>query len=156
MELRRTVHVVNEQGLHARPCHAVVAMALEYLAELSVCHGEYQVNGKSILSLMTLNAPQGTELLLVALATCMTKGVRRAAAMNHFEVGRVEVKVHGVRQDSPPKMSQIRYEVRVETDEPDHRLDLLHRNIRKFGTVTNTVGPGTDLDGTLVRLVPQG
>ncbi|HJO27767.1 MAG: phosphocarrier protein HPr [Planctomycetes bacterium] len=66
MELRRTVHVVNEQGLHARPCHAVVAMALEYLAELSVCHGEYQVNGKSILSLMTLNAPQGTELLLVA------------------------------------------------------------------------------------------
>ena len=64
--MRRTVHVVNEQGLHARPCHAVVAMALEYLAELSVCHGEYQVNGKSILSLMTLNAPQGTELLLVA------------------------------------------------------------------------------------------
>ena len=69
MELRRTVHVVNEQGLHARPCHAVVAMALEYLAELSVCHGEYQVNGKSILSLMTLNAPQGTELLLVASGT---------------------------------------------------------------------------------------
>jgi len=102
------------------------------------------------------DAPNAAELLLMALATCMTKGVRRAAAMNHFEVGRVEVKVHGVRQDSPPKMSQIRYEVRVETDEPDHRLDLLHRNIRKFGTVTNTVGPGTDLDGTLVRLVPQG
>ena len=101
------------------------------------------------------DAPNAAELLLTALATCMTKGVRRAAAMNHFEVGRIEVRVHGVRQDSPPKMSQIRYEVRVETDEPDHRLDLLHRNIRKFGTVTNTVGPGTDLDGTLTRLVPN-
>ena len=27
------------------------------------------------------------------------------------------------------------------------------RNVRKFGTVTNTVGPGTDLDGTLDRMV---
>jgi uncharacterized OsmC-like protein len=99
------------------------------------------------------DAPNAAELLLTALATCMAKGVRRAAAMNHFDVGRIEVRVHGVRQDSPPKMSQIRYEVLVETGEPDHRLDLLHRNVRKFGTVTNTVGPGTDLDGTLGRLV---
>ena len=99
------------------------------------------------------DAPNAAELLLMALATCMTKGVRRAAAMNHIEVGRVEVRVHGVRQDSPPKLSQIRYEVRVETDASEQRLDLLHRNVRKFGTVTNTVGPGTDLDGTLSRLV---
>jgi hypothetical protein len=49
-------------------------------------------------------------------------------------------------------MSQIRYQVSVETAEPDHRLDLLHRNVRKFGTVTNTVAPGTDLEGTLSRL----
>jgi uncharacterized OsmC-like protein len=98
------------------------------------------------------DAPNAAELLLTALATCITKGVRRAAAMNHFEVGRIEVRVHGVRQDSPPKMSQIRYQVSVETAEPDHRLDLLHRNVRKFGTVTNTVAPGTDLEGTLSRL----
>jgi uncharacterized OsmC-like protein len=82
----------------------------------------------------------------------MAKGVRRAAAMNHFEVGRIEVRVHGIRQDAPPKMASIRYEVRVETNEPDQRLELLHRNIRKFGTVTNTVAPGTDLDGILRRL----
>ncbi len=98
------------------------------------------------------DAPNAAELLLTALATCIAKGVRRAAAMNHFEVGRIEVRVHGVRQDSPPKLNRIRYEVLVETDATDHRLDLLHRNVRKFGTVTNTVGPGTDLDGTLRRL----
>lgn len=99
------------------------------------------------------DAPNAAELLLTALATCMAKGVRRAAAMNRFEVGRIEVRVHGVRQDSPPRMASIRYEVLVQTDEPDHRLDLLHRNVRKFGTVTNTVAPGTDLQGTLARLV---
>jgi uncharacterized OsmC-like protein len=98
------------------------------------------------------DAPNAAELLLTALATCMAKGIRRAAAMNRFEVGRVEIRVHGVRQDSPPKMASVRYEILVETDEPDHRLDLLHRNVLKFGTVTNTVGPGTDLDGTLGRL----
>lgn len=99
------------------------------------------------------DAPNAAELLLTAVATCMTKGVRRAAAANQFEVGRIEVRVHGIRQDSPPKISQIRYEVLVETDASDHRLDLLHRNVRKFGTVTNTVAPGTDVDGTLGRLV---
>lgn len=101
------------------------------------------------------DAPNAAELLLTALATCMSKSVRRAAKMNHLEVGRVEVHVHGVRQDTPPKLSEVRYEVRVETDEPDQRLELLHRNVRKFGTVTNTLAPGTDLDGTLVRLVRE-
>ena len=102
------------------------------------------------------DAPNAAELLLTALATCMAKGIRRAAAMNHFEVGRVEVKVHGVRQDRPPKMASVRYEILVETDEPDHRLELLHRNVLKFGTVTNTVAPGTDLAGTLRRMPAGG
>ncbi|MAE28934.1 MAG: HPr family phosphocarrier protein [Planctomycetota bacterium] len=69
MELRCTVCVVNSQGLHARPCHAVVALALEYAADLTVCNGDQEVNGKSILALMTLNAPQGTELVLMANGT---------------------------------------------------------------------------------------
>jgi acetyl-CoA carboxylase carboxyltransferase component len=40
----------------------------------------------------------------------------------------------------------------VDTDEPDRRLDLLHDNVRKYGTVFNTVAPGTELSGTLRRL----
>jgi hypothetical protein len=39
----------------------------------------------------------------------------------------------------------------VDTDEPDRRLELLHDNVRKCGTVFNTVAPGTDLKGVLVR-----
>jgi phosphotransferase system HPr (HPr) family protein len=69
LDLRRTVRVINDQGLHARPCHAVVAVALEFQADLRVCHGDREVNGKSILSLMTLNAPCETVLELVANGT---------------------------------------------------------------------------------------
>lgn len=55
------------------------------------------------------------------------------------------------RLDSPPKMASITYEVRVDTDEPDRRLELLHENVKKFGTVSNTVAPGTELTGRVAR-----
>jgi phosphocarrier protein len=66
VELRRTVRVANAQGLHARPCHAVVSRALAYPCELRIRSGGREVNGKSILELMTLSAGPGTELELVA------------------------------------------------------------------------------------------
>jgi uncharacterized OsmC-like protein len=68
-----------------------------------------------------------------------------------FELRGVEVIVDGVRQDVPPKMESIRYEIIVDTDEPDQRLALLHENVKKYGTVFNTVSPGADLSGVLRR-----
>ena len=62
MELRRTVKVVNVQGLHARPCHSIVSAALGFQSEMRIRSGPREVNGKSILELMTLNAGLGTEL----------------------------------------------------------------------------------------------
>jgi hypothetical protein len=49
-------------------------------------------------------------------------------------------------------MESIRYDIIVDTDESDQRLNLLHENVKKYGTVFNTVAPGTDLAGTLRRL----
>ncbi len=48
-------------------------------------------------------------------------------------------------------MESISYEIIVDSDEPDRRLELLHDNVKKFGTVFNTVAPGTQLFGTLRR-----
>ena len=48
-------------------------------------------------------------------------------------------------------MERITYEIVIDTDEPDRRLDLLHENAKKYGTVFNTVAPGTALSGGLVR-----
>lgn len=91
------------------------------------------------------------ELLLAAIAACMIKGIERIAPMNHFKFRSVEVRLHGVRQDSPPFMSSVTYELIVDTDEDDRRLDLMHQNVRKFGTVSNTVAAATKLEGKIIR-----
>ena len=91
------------------------------------------------------------ELLLASVAACMIKGIERVAPMIHFQFRGVEVRLHGVRQDSPPFMSSISYDLIVDTDEDDRRLDLLHQNVRKYGTISNTVAAATKLEGKIVR-----
>lgn len=71
------------------------------------------------------------------------KGIERVAPMLKFTYRGVEVRLHGVRQDAPPRMEDIAYEIVVDTDETEHRLDLFHENVKKYGTVFNTVAPGT-------------
>jgi hypothetical protein len=73
------------------------------------------------------------------------------APMLNFESRGVEVKFHGVRQDSPPIMVSIDYELIVDTGANDHRLELLHANVRKFGTISNTVAGATKLEGRILR-----
>ncbi len=91
------------------------------------------------------------ELFLAAIAACMIKGIERFIPMLKFDLRGVEVKLHGVRQDSPPKMISVDYELIVDTDEDDRRLDLLHLNVRKFGTISNTVAAATKLEGVIKR-----
>lgn len=91
------------------------------------------------------------ELLLAALAACMIKGIERVSPIIKFELRSLEVRLHGIRQDVPPRMESITYEIVVDSDESDAKLKLLHDNVMKFGTVFNTVSPGTELHGTLRR-----
>lgn len=91
------------------------------------------------------------ELFLAAIAACMIKGIERVAPMIQFQFRGVEVRLHGIRQDSPPFMSSITYDLVIDTDEDDRRLDLLHQNVRKYGTISNTVAAATKLEGKIVR-----
>lgn len=91
------------------------------------------------------------EMLLASLAACLLKGAERVTPMLKFDLRGIEVSLHGVRQDSPPKMVRIDYEIVVDTDESDQRLDLLHRNLRKYGTISNTLAEATELVGTIRR-----
>ena len=91
------------------------------------------------------------ELLLTAVAACMLKGIERVAPMLKFELRGAEVRVYGERQDSPPRMSRIEYELVVDTDETDARLSLLHRNVKQYGTIYNTVSAAVPLTGTVRR-----
>lgn len=91
------------------------------------------------------------ELLLAAIAACMIKGIERVAPMINFQFDGVEVKLHGIRQDAPPMMTEINYEIIVQTTEDDRRLELLHTNVRKYGTISNTVAKATRLEGKIRR-----
>lgn len=91
------------------------------------------------------------ELLLASLAACILKGIERVTPMLDFDLQSVEVALHGLRQDSPPKMLRITYALVVETGESDARLDLLLRNVQKYGTIHNTLAQGTELSGTIRR-----
>lgn len=91
------------------------------------------------------------ELLLAALGACMLKGIERVAPLLRFELRGVSIELHAIRLDVPPRLESIDYEIQVDSDEPDRRLKLLHDNVRKYGTVFNTVAPGTQLSGRLER-----
>ena len=81
----------------------------------------------------------------------MLKGIERVTPMLDFQVRGAAVHVHGVRQDSPPRMLRIDYQLVIDTDEPDRRLELLHANVRKFGTVYNTIASAVELTGSIRR-----
>ena len=98
-----------------------------------------------------LDAFNPAELLLAALAACMIKGIERVMPMIHFKLRGVEVKLHGIRNDAPPSMKTISYELIVDTDESDQRLELLHTNVRKYGTISNTLSKATHLEGVIKR-----
>ena len=98
-----------------------------------------------------LDAFNPAELLLASLAACMIKGAERALPVLHFELKGMEVQLHGTRQDVPPRITEIDYEIIVDTKEDDHRLELLHTNIRKYGTISNTLTSALKLEGTIKR-----
>ena len=80
-EIRDSALVVNPQGLHARPCHSIVTTALEFSSCLRVGCGGREVDGKSILQLMTLSASHGSTLEYIAEGDDAGELVRRLTVL---------------------------------------------------------------------------
>jgi phosphocarrier protein HPr len=64
--LNRTVTIINPEGLHARPADMIVRTAGKFESSIKIAKDGEAVDCKSILSLLTLGAAQGTELTLSA------------------------------------------------------------------------------------------
>lgn len=62
----RAVTIVNPHGLHARPADKIVKLASQYQSRIEFIKGHERVDGRSIISLLTLAAEQGTELVVQA------------------------------------------------------------------------------------------
>jgi len=67
MLIERRTKIKNTNGLHARPATCFAQMANKFNSEIFVkTESKEEVNGKSIIDLLTLGAKRGTELLITA------------------------------------------------------------------------------------------
>ena len=63
--LTRQVTVRNKAGVHTRPASMIVREAARFDAEFFIRKDGYEINGKSIIGVMTLAAEQGATLDLL-------------------------------------------------------------------------------------------
>jgi len=64
--IESTVTIVNKLGLHARAASRLVNCASGFASEVWIRRGTREINGKSIMGVLTLAAGRGTELGLRA------------------------------------------------------------------------------------------
>jgi phosphocarrier protein len=62
--IEREVTIRNRTGLHTRPAAALVKTAARFKSEFFITKDGMEINGKSIIGVMTLAAEQGSQLLL--------------------------------------------------------------------------------------------
>ena len=84
----RTVAITSPHGLHVRPCLAIVNTVRRHNAEVTVQKNGQTANAASILDLMSLAAPQGTELVLSAKGPNAAEALDALARLfaNEFEI----------------------------------------------------------------------
>ena len=62
--IEQEVTIRNRAGLHTRPAAAIVKLAAKFKSEFFIEKDGFQINGKSIIGVMTLAAEQGSTLLV--------------------------------------------------------------------------------------------
>ncbi|OGS19758.1 MAG: phosphocarrier protein HPr [Elusimicrobia bacterium RIFOXYA2_FULL_40_6] len=61
----KTVIVTNRLGLHARPAATLVQAAARFKSKIKIIKDDQEVDGKSIMGIMTLAAAAGTVIRIV-------------------------------------------------------------------------------------------
>lgn len=100
--------------------------------------------------------PGPAELLAGAFAACLLKNLARAGDLIGFRYVDAAVDVVARRQDTPPRFTSTEYALTITTDEPPRRVDLVHTNLRKYGTVYNTLAAVCDVSGEVFARPSSG
>jgi uncharacterized OsmC-like protein len=89
------------------------------------------------------------DLLVAAFAACCLKNIQRFSGMMKFEYNHAEINVFAERQDRPPMINVIKYEIEINSSDSKLNKELLHRNIQKFGTIYNTLNAVCEITGDI-------
>jgi phosphotransferase system HPr (HPr) family protein len=87
--VEREFTIRSELGLHARPAGEFAIMAGRFESEISVGNGREWVDGRSVLSLLSLAAGRGVELQIRATGADADKAVTALGALlerSHVEI----------------------------------------------------------------------
>lgn len=109
---------------------------------------------------LTLNVKKGdsaagfnaAETLLAALGTCLLTNINAIAEKMRLQIDDAQVTFTAVRQDNPPLLTNVQYELALDSPESPEKLAELLRLSKKWGTVANTVTQGMDVNGRLTLM----
>ena len=125
--------------------------------------GTLRAGGEGSLDAHGLSTPfDGTAGRLEALpgpadvlCACILKNVERFSHILPFACESATITVTAYREEPPPHVARMTYELELVTAEPASRVELLHRNIQKFGTITNTLSKACEVTGN-IRVIATG
>jgi len=97
--------------------------------------------------------PNPAELLLISLAACILKNVQRYSEILKIPYRSAKITVNGVRNDNPPFIKKINYTIEIDTEADERKINNWHKNILKFGTITNTLMRVCEVTGEMIKKV---
>jgi phosphocarrier protein HPr len=91
MEQKKKLKIENDLGLHARSAARIVELAKQYKSKLYfIKDGHEEVDGSSILSILTLACPKGTEVQARAVGEDSEELIKKLSQLfkNRFDESR--------------------------------------------------------------------
>jgi len=98
------------------------------------------------------NLPNPAELFLGSFSACILKNVERFSLLMNFDYSNAEIIVEATRLEKPPRMDEIYYELIIYSQDNNLNIDLLKKNIEKFGTIFNTVKTSCNIIGEIKKI----
>ena len=92
------------------------------------------------------------ETLLSAVGSCVTSSLTMVAELSRVRLCEVVVDVSGVRQDKPPTLTEIRFEMRVQTDVDEEKLHRLLSLAERNSTVISTLRLAIPVSGQISKI----
>ncbi len=66
-QIKKHVTLRNKHGLHARPATVFVELAKNFTSDIAILYDGQEVDGKSIISILTLGLGQGAKITIKAI-----------------------------------------------------------------------------------------
>lgn len=93
------------------------------------------------------------ELFLASFSACILKNVERFSEILNFDYSKAQIIVNAIRLEKPPRIDQIEYVLEIYSKDSTLNIDLLKKNIEKFGTIFNTVQYSCCIKGEIKKIV---